>query len=546
MNSAADRFAENKGIPRVYITDLILNKTELDLELGRQFTLTSEITPDSSKDQKVTWVSDNPAVATIENGLVRTKSKGKALITATTEDGTYEKCVVNVYENVIHHEAVPPTCTENGTIEYWVSENKYYTDGALLNQTFDITDTATGHDWGDCEYTWDDEFNCTAMRTCKNDPSHVEIETVKAEKAIMLYPDCENSGINIYTAKFENSSFHEQTKEEAVPATGHKWSEPQYRWQGEDVPTECEAWRVCENDYEYQIETADVAYRILYEPTCDEEGMGEFYAVFKDPEFTEQVWPEIIPQKDHSYGEPTYTWSDDNKTCTAKRVCSNDNTHIETETADVISEITRKPTCEEKGKTTYTAVFTNAAFKTQAKTVENIAPKGHKWGVPVWSWTGTTEAKATFICENDSEHTVTVNAEITSAVTVEPTEDREGVRTYTARITTGGSEYSDNKTERIPKIEITVPTPDEPKPEPVLVEVGLLGDVTYDGTINSADALAILRASIKLETFDNDKNLLGDVNGDDTLDSADALDVLRYSVGLSTNENIGRLVTKLV
>ena len=178
--------------------------------------------------------------------------------------------------------------------------------------------------------------------------------------------------------------------------------------------------------------------------------------------------------------------------------------------------------------------------------MENIAPKGHKWGVPVWSWTGTTEAKATFICENDSEHTVTVNAEITSAVTVEPTEDREGVRTYTARITTGGSEYSDNKTERIPKIEITVPTPDEPKPEPVLVEVGLLGDVTYDGTINSADALAILRASIKLETFDNDKNLLGDVNGDDTLDSADALDVLRYSVGLSTNENIGRLVTKLV
>ena len=620
MNSYADRYAESHGIPRVYITDLNLNKTQLDLEKGRQFTLTAEITPDSSKDQKVMWSTDAPDIASVENGLVRAKSKGKAVITAKTEDGTFEECLVSVYVDVIHHEAVPATCTENGTIEYWISDNKYYKDETMTEQTFDITDYAIGHNWSDPEYTWDDEFNCTAKRTCKNDPSHVEIETVKADDSVLTYPECENSGTILYTARFENISFVEQKKEETIPAIGHNWSEPQYSWQGDDIPTECEAWCVCENDYEYQTETADVDYRVVYEPTCEDEGIGEYYAVFKNPTFSEQVWTEVISPTGHKWSEPSYTWSDDNKTCTATRICANDKTHIETETVNTTSEVTKKPTCEEKGDMTYTAVFTNAAFEKQTKT-EPIVQIGHKWSIPVWTWNGSNSATATFTCENDPTHvesvtttdimtetadvphcendfpvyyeasvkfngeyysdehkvilpatghsygkpkwtwnghdsaqavfmcencyqTLTLDAQITSIVMTEPTASSEGIRTYTARVTYGDTEYTDEMTETIPKLE-PVQTPDEPTPKPAPDEpIGLLGDVNDDGEVNSADALAILRSSVRLEVFDDTKKLLGDVNGDDSVDSADALDVLRHSVGLPANRNIGKPVMK--
>ena len=69
---------------------------------------------------------------------------------------------------------------------------------------------------------------------------------------------------------------------------------------------------------------------------------------------------------------------------------------------------------------------------------------------------------------------------------------------------------------------------------------GILGDVDGSGKIDSQDALSILRASVKLETFDDEKTKLADVDGDKQLTSADSLAVLRYSVHLSTEYPIGQ------
>ena len=97
---------------------------------------------------------------------------------------------------------------------------------------------------------------------------------------------------------------------------------------------------------------------------------------------------ENIPATGHSWGTPTYTWSSDNNSVTAKRVCANNSSHVETETANTTSQVTTAATCTAKGKTTYTATFTNSAFATQTKTVENIAALGHNWG----KWEVTTPA----------------------------------------------------------------------------------------------------------------------------------------------------------
>ena len=74
----------------------------------------------------------------------------------------------------------------------------------------------------------------------------------------------------------------------------------------------------------------------------------------------------------------------------------------------------------------------------------------HKYGAPVWSWTGYEGAKATFTCLNDGcTHTEEVTATVTDEMTKEATCTETGVRTYMAKVTFGGQDYTETKTETI-------------------------------------------------------------------------------------------------
>ena len=59
-----------------------------------------------------------------------------------------------------------------------------------------------------------------------------------------------------------------------------------------------------------------------------------------------------------------------------------------------------------------------------------------------------------------------------------------------------------------------------------------VGDVNDDGTIDSADALLVLKHSVHLLDLDAVQQLAANVNKDNTIDSSDALLILRYSVHL--------------
>ena len=79
-----------------------------------------------------------------------------------------------------------------------------------------------------------------------------------------------------------------------------------------------------------------------------------------------------------------------------------------------------------------------------------IPATGHAYGEPVWKWNDDFTASATFTCTNDTSHVETVNAAVTNEVTTEATCKADGVRTYTAKVTFEGKEYTDTKTEVIP------------------------------------------------------------------------------------------------
>lgn len=80
------------------VTGVSLDKNELDLFTGENATLTAKVEPDNATNQKVSWTSDKPDVATVDqNGKVTAVAAGQATITVTTADGDKQAtCKVKV------------------------------------------------------------------------------------------------------------------------------------------------------------------------------------------------------------------------------------------------------------------------------------------------------------------------------------------------------------------------------------------------------------------------------------------------------------------
>ena len=113
-----------------------------------------------------------------------------------------------------------------------------------------------------------------------------------------------------------------------------------------------------------------------WEDCADQEGW-EQRVCKNNPEHVEKREKSVEPPvHEHTFGEPTYTWAEDNSTCTATRTCTADDCdETETETVTATSETT-PATTEAEGKTVYNATFTNSAFETQTKevTIPKLTP----------------------------------------------------------------------------------------------------------------------------------------------------------------------------
>ena len=85
---------------------------------------------------------------------------------------------------------------------------------------------------------------------------------------------------------------------------------------------------------------------------------------------------DIYANAEHTYGDATYKWSDDKKSCAAKATCQNCNSK-QTETAQAAYSVKRQATEKEEGIGLYTAVFKNSLFTTQTAEVKiaKLPPK---------------------------------------------------------------------------------------------------------------------------------------------------------------------------
>ena len=107
ISNAATLTVQAKPAP-VSVTGVSLDKATLELYTGDSATLTATVEPSDAANQAVTWSSDKPDVATVENGIVTAKSAGTATITVTTEDGQKTAaCTVTVTDKTYTISADP-------------------------------------------------------------------------------------------------------------------------------------------------------------------------------------------------------------------------------------------------------------------------------------------------------------------------------------------------------------------------------------------------------------------------------------------------------
>ena len=119
--------------------------------------------------------------------------------------------------------------------------------------------------------------------------------------------------------------------------------------------------------HEHTYETEVVA------PTCTEQG----YTLHTCKGCGDSYKDTYVSALGHSYGEPSWAWSEDYTNATATFTCTNDSEHVDTLTATVTDEVTTPATCTTDGEKdcTATVTFNNQTY-TDVKTV-TVEKTGH-------------------------------------------------------------------------------------------------------------------------------------------------------------------------
>lgn len=176
--------------------------------------------------------------------------------------------------------------------------------GSVTSKAAILTVNQHEHEWGEPAWTWsEDGKTATATFTCAECG---ETQNVKATvtSTVTTDPTCTGNGTTTYTATATlDGKDYTATKDVAdIPATGHKWSGPNWSWNG----TKATATFTCKNDASHtQTVTAAVTSTVKTDPTCTENGVTEYTATVEHDGTTYTATKNVadIPATGHDWGE---------------------------------------------------------------------------------------------------------------------------------------------------------------------------------------------------------------------------------------------------
>ena len=319
----------------------------------------------------------------------------------------YYNCTLS---NMKHVNGQEPTCTQDGSREYWVDSGYYFTDPEAENEITEdeILLPALGHTSGEevrideiaatCtkDGSYDSVFYCTVCDT------ELSRETVILPAfghdwgswEVTTPATCENAGIE--TRVCANDSKHKETRE--IAAKGHRWGS----WKL-TKPASCEEpgieTRVCAND-ENHTETrtiaatghtpTDAVVENLKSATCTES--GSYDSVVYCETCGEELYRDTVvtAAQGHEWGEWTAITRPSGK---EERECSR--CHEKEQRDHSLTAIPESPaTCTENGTRAYwkcstcNKLFSNEAASSVISSPVSIPALGHTWG----AWTEVTPA----------------------------------------------------------------------------------------------------------------------------------------------------------
>ena len=345
----------------------------------------------------------------------------------------------------ISSNTVSPTITEAGKTTYTATitfENNNYTD------TKEKIIPATGYiyDYDNVSFIWNnDNTSVEIIVPCTNaQNADLVYNSTNISELSRTASTCVTKGKIIYQVSFDlGERNYTNQKEVELPLAEHDYNNPTYTWNSDH--TKCTATRICKVDSSHiETETATSVYSIVDNPTYTSAGLGRYSVTFNNNAFEAQTYDVSIPKLEYTYYEPTYVWSNDNKTVTATRIAREDISVIETETVNATYKVDTAPLCESDGLGIYTsAEFSNKGFIKQTKEVV-LPALGHDFDYEnvSWVWEGYTSATLQIKC-NRCNKVESYHATITSTTTA--TCVSAGVRTYTATATIGNKTYTDKK-----------------------------------------------------------------------------------------------------
>lgn len=324
------------------------------------------------------------------------KDAGKKLFTCTDCGDTKTVAVKSLGHDYQLVRTDPATCTTPAINHYTCSRCEDKVDQE------DKDHPALGHDWKK-----NDDGTVTCQR-CGQTHEH------KWNTEVISEASCTTDGVTRHTCSICGDTYDDVVK------GGHKWT---YKKTGTNTSV-C-LCTVCGKTKEHNFSIFSDKENEKKDPTCTKAGM--VVATCADCGRRRWVYDETRPALGHDWKDN----GDGTATC-QREGCGKSHTHTLDE-----GEVTKKPSCEEKGVKTYRCTETNCNY---TKT-EDIAATGHTWD----DGKITTKASCdhtgvkTYTCKTcgDTRTETIAMLEHTwdeGQVTTKPTCTKKGIRTYTCKV----------------------------------------------------------------------------------------------------------------
>ena len=240
---------------------------------------------------------------------------------------------VNMTHCLVLHPSTA-TCTSPGSMPYYAfdgtSNTTLYDTAKNVILTVPVA-PALEHSYGAPSYEWSGD-QCTAVRICSRDASHIITETVTASFVQDTPATCTAPETGHYNAVFSVDPLFEAQSTAAnsvqgANALGHDYSAPVYEWNGD----RCTAVRICSRDASHkEIETAAGHYVKDADASCERGETGHYIATFINTAFgTNATAAGSVVGEASAFGHGEWTYSADGAVLTA--TCGHTNcSHTET------------------------------------------------------------------------------------------------------------------------------------------------------------------------------------------------------------------------